>query len=264
MLTHLQPFKEIFVQFHLESLLRAVVIFIVGWILASFISKVLVRIGNSHLSAHQRLLVSKGSFYLIISIFLLAVMQELGFKLSVLLGTAGILTLAIGIAAQFSFANLISGVFLLIERPFEVGDSIVIDKYSGEVLTIDTLAIKILTAENALVRIPNETLIKSPIVNLSRFPIRRIEIAFAITYQEKLEAWRQKLLALAQQNPFCLGDPKPQVVVDTFGDSVVNLKLLLWVRNEDVIALKNSMQDAMFAGFLRQREAIPVVDAVSV
>jgi small-conductance mechanosensitive channel len=245
MLNCLQSFKEIFIQFHLEAFIRAGIFFILGWFVATFTSKLLVRLANSHLTPHQRLLLSKSSFYIIICLFSLAVLQELGFKLSVLLGTAGILTLAIGIAAQFSFANLISGMFLLIERPFEVGDSISVDKYSGEVLTIDSLAIKIRTADNALVRIPNETLIKSAITNLSRFPIRRIEIAFTISYATQLTDWRQKLLELASQNRLCLADPKPQLVIDSFAENNVNVKLLLWVRNDDAIALKNSMQDAM-------------------
>lgn len=247
MLNYLEPFKNIFVQFHLESLLRASIFFVIGWILACFVSNLLVRIINGHLTPHQRLLVSKGSFYAIISLFSLATLQELGFQLSVLLGTAGILTLAIGIAAQFSFANLISGVFLLIERPFEVGDWIRIDKYDGEVLTIDTLAIKIRTADNALVRIPNETLIKSAITNFSRFPIQRIEINFVMNYDKDLASCRQTLLLLAEQNPFCLADPKPQVIIDFFAEKTINMKILLWAHTSDVVALKNSMQDAMWS-----------------
>ncbi|MFN9975907.1 MAG: mechanosensitive ion channel family protein, partial [Phycisphaerae bacterium] len=109
-------------------------------------------------------------------------LDSLGFDLKVLLGAAGILTVAVGFAAQTSASNLISGLFLMFERPFVVGNSIVIGDLRGEVVAIDMLSTKIRTFTNMMVRIPNETLVKSNIVNLSYFPIRRVDLEVGVAY----------------------------------------------------------------------------------
>ena len=82
---------------------------------------------------------------------------------------AGLLTVALGFAAQTSASNLISGLFLLGERPFVVGDVIrLASGITGEVVGIDLLSVKIRTFDNLLVRVPNETLLKSELTNLTR------------------------------------------------------------------------------------------------
>ena len=76
-------------------------------------------------------------------------------------GTAGIAGIAIGFASQTSVSNIISGIFLISERPFSVGDQIQVGTTKGIILSIDLLSVKLRTFENQLIRIPNESLIKS-------------------------------------------------------------------------------------------------------
>ena len=118
--------------------------------------------------------------------FCVSALRELGFKLSVLLGAAGVLTVAVGFASQTSASNIISGLFLLGERPFSVGDVIRVGSTTGEVLSIDLLSAKLRTFENLFVRIPNETLIKSEVTNLSRLPVRRLDLKIGIAYKEEV------------------------------------------------------------------------------
>jgi small-conductance mechanosensitive channel len=138
-------------------------------------------------NAHQRLVWRRGIFYFIFLLFVIASLKEAGFKLSVFLGAAGILTVALGFASQTSASNLISGLFLIGEGSFEVGDTIQITlirghTIEGEVISIDFF-VKLLTMDNVYVRLPNEQLIRAPVHNLSKFPIRRLSITVAINFQ---------------------------------------------------------------------------------
>lgn len=77
--------------------------------------------------------------------------------------------------------------FLLVEKLFEIGNFIEVEATIGEVVSIDMLSVKLRTPDNLYVRIPNETLIKTRVVNRSRFPIRRMDLTVGIAYAEDVE-----------------------------------------------------------------------------
>jgi len=106
--------------------------------------------------------------------------------MGLLLGAAGILTVAPGFASQTSASNLVSGLFMIAEHPFGVGDTIRLGSIAGEVPSIDLLSVNLRTPDNLYVRIPNETMIKSEITNLTRFPIRRLDLEIGVAYKENL------------------------------------------------------------------------------
>jgi small-conductance mechanosensitive channel len=144
-------------------------------------------------------------------LFIASAMREMGFSLAVIMGAAGVLTVAIGFASQTTASNLISGLFLIGERSFEIGDIIKVGNTTGEVLSIDALSVKLRTFDNLFVRIPNETLIKSEVTTLSRFPIRRLDLQLGVAYKEDIEQVRKVLMAVADSNPLCLDEPSPAV-----------------------------------------------------
>ena len=136
---------------------------------------------------------------------------------------------------------MISGLFLLVEKPFEIGDFIEVETIMGEVVGIDMLSVKLRTRDNLYVRIPNETLIKTPVVNRSRFPIRRIDLQVGIAYAEDAEKVEALLLELAEKNPACLEEPKAFVLVTAFGPSSVDLQFSFWVPKDKVLESKSGM-----------------------
>ncbi|MCA9616745.1 MAG: mechanosensitive ion channel, partial [Myxococcales bacterium] len=159
-----------------SSIARAIVIFLVGLLFARLLSGFLGRVVGARMDAQHRMLLRRAGFYPVVILSGAAGLRELGFDLSVFLGAAGILTVAVGFASQTSASNVISGLFLIGERAFGVGDVIEVGGISGEVLAIDLLSVKVRTFDNLFVRIPNETLVKSNVTNLSRFPLRRIDL----------------------------------------------------------------------------------------
>jgi len=225
--------------------LKAALILGVGWVAATLLTRVFRGISEFRLSAHHLSIYSRLLFYAIIALFTVTAIHQLGFKISVLLGTVGILSVAIGFASQTSASNLISGLFLLGEKPFEVGDVLRVEGDTGEVISIDLLSVKLRTFDNLFVRIPNELLIKSKFVNLTKFPIRRIDLAIGIAYGEDLRRVIELLLELANDERRCLEEPQPFCMVTSFANSSVDLQLSIWCRREIVRELKADMLIAM-------------------
>ncbi len=221
--------------------IRAVVILVAGYFLARLITRSTLKLVGNHLSKQQQVLLRRILFYGLLVVVMVSALHEMGFKLSVLLGAAGILSVAIGFASQTSASNLISGLFLLAERPFVCGDVIRVGNTTGEVLAIDLLSTKLRTFDNLYVRIPNETMLKSEVTTLTRFPIRRLDVPVGVAYKEDAGKVRELLLAIAHQNPLCLDEPAPMFMFLGFGDSAQNLQLSVWVKRENFLEMKNTI-----------------------
>lgn len=170
-----------------------------------------------------------------------AVLSQLGFNLAPLLGAAGILGVAIGFASQTSVSNLISGFFIMGEQSFVVGDLIQVAGREGFVMSIDMLSVKLRTFDNTYIRIPNETLVKSEVVTLTRFPIRRINVRLGVAYKEDLERVRTVLLDAARANPDILMEPEPVFVFEAFGESSLDILFGTWTVREKWLQAKNSI-----------------------
>lgn len=247
----------------LSELALALALCFFGFVLARLISNTFIHTIGVRFNAHQQLVWRRGIFYFIFMLFVVAGLKEAGFKLSVFLGAAGILTVALGFASQTSATNLISGLFLIGEGSFEIGDTIQITlirghTIEGEVISIDLLSVKLLTWDNVYVRLPNEQLIRAPVHNLSKFPIRRIPITIAINFHEDIIKVREVLLEVADHYPLVLADPKPLVSVTAFGESSIELLFALWCRQENFIQAKDEMHELIRNGFVKNQIEIPV------
>jgi small-conductance mechanosensitive channel len=192
-----------------------------------------------------------------LALFVASALRELGFSLGVLLGAAGVLSVAIGFASQTSASNLISGLFLIGERPFGAGDVIKVGDTTGEVLSVDLLSVKLRTFDNLFVRIPNETLIKSEVTTLTRFPIRRFDLMVGVAYKEDIERVRAVLMEVAERNALCLDEPKPLFIFNGFGDSSLNIQFSVWAKRENFLDLRNSMQIEIKKAFDAEDIEIP-------
>ncbi|MAX53590.1 MAG: mechanosensitive ion channel protein [Methylophaga sp.] len=239
------------------AVFEALIYFIVGLILAKMASRAVRQWSKNRFDTHQQLLMARVASYLILLVFIVMGLNAIGFNLGVLIGAAGVLSVAIGFASQTSASNIISGLFLVAERPFSVGDLIKVGETTGEVLSIDLLSVKLRTFDNLFVRIPNETLIKSEVTTLTRFPIRRIDLSIAVALKEDIKAVRKVLEKVAEANPLCLDEPKPKFVFLGFGDSSLNMQFSVWVKRESFIELKNSIHEEIKEAFDAESIEIP-------
>ena len=243
------PFSDWLSAERLMSFARAFVLVGVGLVLARIAAAVTTKVTESHLDAHAGMLARRAVYYLVLVLFLVSALRELGFNLGVLLGAAGILSVAVGFASQTSASNLISGLFLLGERPFAVGDVITVGNTTGEVMSVDLLSVKIRTFDNRFVRIPNEMMIKSEVTTLTRFPIRRYDVQLGIAYKEDIARAREVLMTVADRNPLCLEEPKPLFIFLGFGDSALNFQFSVWAARENFLDVRNSIQEEIKLAF---------------
>lgn len=222
---------------HIGLLIRSLLLVIIGYFVGRIVSRRISTAFIKRLTPHQLLLLRLTLFYTIFFIFLASAIQQLGFSIGALLGATGILTIAITFASQTTLSNAISGFFIIGEKSFQIGDSIKINDIQGEVLNINLFSIKIRTPDNTLIRIPNEMIIKTPIINISYFPTRRLDLILNINYQVDLRKLEQILLETMRQNTFLLPNTNPLFSILSFNESFIQVQISMWTSKE-------SFQDA--------------------
>lgn len=220
-----------------------------GLLLGKLLAMAIRKFVSGKWSKQQEMMASRACFYLVALISIATALRHVGVDLSVFLGAAGIVTVAVGFASQTSASNIISGLMLMGERPFVVGDTIRVGSTIGEVVTVDLLSVKLRTFDNLLERIPNEMLLKSTITNLTHFPIRRVDVMIGVAYHEDLDRVRKILTELADAHPLSLDEPRPAFVFNEFGDSALNCRFSIWCARVNFLELRTSLQIQIKAAF---------------
>lgn len=174
-------------------------------------------------------------------------------------GTAGII---IGFASQRLVTNVGSGIFLLVERPVKIGDTVKIGETAGTIEDIRILSTTLKTFEGIYIRIPNETVFNSEITNYVANEARRFEYRIAIRYSDDAERAIGIISGLLAAHPFVLYNPPPSVYVDELGDSGVIIMVRIWapsrewwsVRTEMLWTIKQTLEQKGFRIPSPQRE----------
>lgn len=180
-------------------------------------------------------------------------MQQIGIQMTAILGAAGVVTVALSFAAKTAASNFVSGIFLIFERPFKIGDIIQIKNIQGTVDAIDLLSTKLKTSENTLIRIPNEMINKSEITNLSHFKTRAVSIKIPVSYTVDVNPIKNILLDLANKDKEIMEKPSPEVTLGDFTDSTIDINLKFWAHNRDTNAVKNRLQEAIKQEFEKKK-----------
>lgn len=236
------------------DVLRAVGILVAGFLALRLIRR---RVKIDGLHAQQNMILRRVMTTVVLVVTIAWALSELGLDLRMVLGAAGVLTVAIGFAAQTSVSNLISGVFLMIEQPFSVGDVIEVSGTTGEVLSIDSMSVKLRTFQNLLVRIPNETMLKANVTNLTHFPLRRYDMMIGVAYREDIARVRDVLREVAYSNPKCLAEPRPLIIFLGFGDSALQLQFSIWATQANYLEMRTSMHEDVKRAFDEHGIEIP-------
>ncbi|WP_457591434.1 mechanosensitive ion channel family protein [Geoglobus sp.] len=197
-------------------------------IIARFATSNLRRALSEKLKKDQLEILLKVVNFAILLIAFLSISPLLGINLSGLLVAGGITGIVIGFASQSVVANLISGLFLLWEKPIKLGDQISVDGISGFVEDINIISTIVRTYDGLYVRIPNERLFTSKITNYVANVARRFEYTIGIRYSDDADKAAEIVRRVVEDEPFVLKNPSPVVFVDSLGDSAVNLVVKVW------------------------------------
>ena len=226
---------------HFAAIMRVILLLAIAFPLLKLLLFTIKKVLCGRFSEQTVMLSCKTIKYTTISIVILMILKECGFQLTAILGAAGIAGVAIGFASQTSLSNLISGLFIIFEKPFEIGDLVEVEDRQGLVYSIDLMSIKVRTFDNRLIRIPNETLLKTTVTNLTHFPIRRLDVNVGVAYKEDIDFVTRVLCEVADANTFCLDEPEPVIVFKGFGDSSLDFMLGVFCYKEDFLSLRNSI-----------------------
>ncbi len=183
-------------------------------------------------------LLNKFSGAIVYSISVVLALDVLGINVMPFVAGAGIMGVAVGFAAKDTLSNLIAGILLIIDRPFEIGDRIEVWSAPagtakwGDVIDIGLRATKIKTTDNIVVIVPNNEIMKRDIVNYTIFTTKiRVRINIGISYDADIEKAKALIIKVADSADWILKDPAPKVVVRNFGESSVDLQLRVWIKN---------------------------------
>jgi small-conductance mechanosensitive channel len=166
--------------------------------------------------------------YLVYLVVVLSILPYLHFDLSGLFVAGGIIALAIAFATQNIVSNLVSGIFILFERPIKIGDNVSIGSVTATVQKIQIMSTIVRTYDGIYVRIPNSKIFTSDITNLVIHPARRFDYTIGIRYQDDAGKAIAIIKSMIEKEPYALKSPGPSVYVDKLDDSSVNIVIKIW------------------------------------
>ena len=236
----------------------------VGQVLTRLETRIIARTGAA-LDETALPMVNRFVRFLIMAVGVMLAMGYLGFEIAPLLGAAGVMGLALSLAAKDTLSNLIAGVLLIMDRPFQVGDRIELWNAPnetgtwGDVIEIGLRATKIRNPDNLVVVVPNNEIMRRDIINytMSGQDIR-LRIPFAVAYESDIERAKVLLIKAAAEVRGVKKDPSPIVIVRGFGPSEVKIQLRVWIleaRQRRRIA--DEITGIALEGFAREGVEIP-------
>jgi small-conductance mechanosensitive channel len=190
---------------------------------------------------------------LVVGVFI--VLDNAGIHLGTLTVFAGAVGVGIGFGLQNIASNFISGLVILAERPITIGDRVEVAGVAGQVQQIRARSTVILTNDNITMIVPNTKFIDSPVTNWTYGDPRvRFRIPIGVAYGSDLEKVRNALVEVARENSHVLPQPEPTVFLETFGESSINLELVVWSK-EMSYRPRRFRSDLNFAIARKLREA---------
>jgi len=241
----------------LYGVLRAGFTLVLGFAAAHLLRSAMGSVLDRRTSAQHAMLGRKIAYYVVVALAFASALRELGLNLGVLLGAAGVVTVAMGFAAQTSASNLISGLFLMSEGPFVVGEVISGRGHDGR-SPFD---------RPALGQAPD---VRQPLRPRSQrdpgevpdhehdppsHPALRPAGGCRLRREDRESA--RGLDGVAAKNPLALREPRPVIIFQSFGESAVNLQFSVWTARDNYLDLRNGLAEDVREAFQREGIEIP-------
>lgn len=177
-----------------------------------------------------------------------------------IVASAGIAGVAVALAAKDSLANFFGGISIYVDRPYKIGDYIVLEGGErGEVTEIGIRSTRIRTRDDVLISVPNAVISNTKIINESApEPRFRVRIPIGVAYGSDIDLVEKTLLDVARGNENVVEDPEPRVRFRTFGDSSLDFELLCWIREPALRGLTlHHLNSAIYKAFAAEGIRIP-------
>lgn len=239
-------------------LLGAILIFIIGRFLISFLNRMLARIlAKRRVDAGIQSFTKSLVNILLTVLLIVAIVNKLGVEttsFAALLASAGV---AVGMALSGNLQNFAGGLIILLFRPYKVGDWIESQNESGTVREIQIFHTILTTADNKVVYIPNGALSSGTIVNYSREDTRRVEWVVGVEYGENFDKVEEVTRRLIAGDKRILATPAPYIALQTLDASSVNVVIRVWVKSADYWNVYYDINKAIYATFNQEGIGFP-------
>jgi potassium efflux system protein len=217
----------------LSDLLGALVIITIAFLLAGNLPGLLEVLVLSRLQLAQgsAYAITTLLSYVIVGVGFVAMLGTLGVSWDKLQWLVAALSVGLGFGLQEIFANFVSGLMILFERPMRIGDTVTVGNLSGTVSRIRIRATTIVDFDRKEIIVPNKTFVTSQLINWSLSDtVTRVTVKVGVAYGSDLALVRRLLLQIAEENPRVLKDPPPLVFFLNFGASTLDHELRVHVR----------------------------------
>jgi small-conductance mechanosensitive channel len=200
------------------------------------------------------------SYYGVLGFGLIGILQATGLDLSLFTVLTGAIGIGVGFGMQSIFANFISGVIILLEKPLKLGDRVVVGDVAGNVRNISVRATTIVTNDNISIIVPNSDFISKQVINWSHSGNTiRISTSVSVAYNSDPELVQKLLLEVAHQIPGILKNPEPTVRLSEFGESGLRFSLLIWTEeySDRIGSLKSLINFSVLQLFRKNKISMP-------
>lgn len=239
-------------------LISALLIFLIGWYAIKIIKRVVTRI---MIKREMEPTLSKFLADILIwtlkILLFVTVISRLGVENSSFVAIIGAAGLAIGLSLQGSLSNFAGGVLIIMFKPFKVGDFIEAQGVSGTVQQIQIFVTQMATVDNQIIFVPNGALSNGNIINYSYAETRRANIIINISYDSNLKKAKEIIFEIIHNHPAILKEPEPVILVDSLGDSSVNIAVRPWSKLEDFFTMRSDILEQIKQKFEDNNITIP-------
>lgn len=244
----LQEISKVFGNLSLKAFLSALLLFLICYTAGRILRRIFGKLLNrTRLSENIKNVFKQFLRFLIDFIIILIIAEYLGIPVTSLFAVFSLLGLAISLSLQNLLSNLISGIVLLMSKPFVAGNYVAINGAEGTVKQVALFQTQLDTVDNKLIYIPNSDVVSSTITNYSAEGIRRLDLTFGASFDSASGQVKAALLDCASSVSGVLDDPAPVVLITGYGDSNVNYTLRLWAKSEDTVAVKEAITDRVLS-----------------
>jgi small conductance mechanosensitive channel len=176
-------------------------------------------------------------------LLILLVMQVAGIQLTFFTAIVAGLSVAAGLALSGTLQNFVSGIMILMMKPYKVGDNIIVQSQEGTVSSVQLFYTTVLTYDNKTITVPNGQLSNNIVVNLTKEGKRRLDIELKFSYAIDNEELKRILLLAISETDYVLKDIAPRIGIAGFEADKYILTINMWLNSHDFIDRKLDMQD---------------------
>lgn len=238
--------------------ITAILIFIIGYIICRYIRRGARHLlESSNVDPSARSFISEIIFFFFLSIVVLFALGTAGFNAGTLAATFGGIGLAIALGLKDNIGNVASGIFILIFKPFRLGDYIKTSAGEGTVKDIRIMYTVLSTLGNQMIVIPNSALISSPIKNYSYSDVRNLEYTFGVGYDTDLRSCLSLLQKIFSESPYVLDKEGITIYISEMAASSINIYARAPVERTKFYEAQNEIYIAVKAAFDQEGIDIP-------